>query len=345
MFTAMGRFDYTPQDCFDFHQSVKAELVPLLNAIAAERKEQLGLAELRPWDKLVDPSGKPPVRPFGSSEELLQKTVRCFNSLDPFFSDCLRTMEKLGHLDLDSRKGKAPGGYNYPLAETGIPFIFMNATSTLRDMVTLLHEGGHAVHSVVTKDLELADFKHTPSEVAELASMTMELITMDHWDVFFDDKDELRRARQQHLEQVISTLPWVANIDHFQHWIYENPQAGQDELQRAWLEMLDAYSDDVTDWQGLENNKAYLWQKQLHLYEVPFYYIEYGFAQLGAIAIWKNYKENPNAALEAYLNALRLGNTRTIPEIYEAAGIRFDFSRTYIRELIAFVRKEWEALV
>jgi oligoendopeptidase F len=175
--------------------------------------------------------------------------------------------------------------------------------------------------------------------------MTMELITMDHWDVFFDDKDELRRARQQHLEQVISTLPWVANIDHFQHWIYENPQAGQDELQRAWLEMLDAYSDDVTDWQGLENNKAYLWQKQLHLYEVPFYYIEYGFAQLGAIAIWKNYKENPNAALEAYLNALRLGNTRTIPEIYEAAGIRFDFSRTYIRELIAFVRKEWEALV
>jgi len=253
-------------------------------------------------------------------------------------------MREIGHLDLDSRKGKAPGGYNYPLAEIGVPFIFMNATSTLRDMITILHEGGHAVHSFLTMELELNDFRHTPSEVAELASMSMELISMDHWDLFFEDENELIRAKKEHLVQIIETLPWVATIDKFQHWVYENPDHSQEERRVAWNKIFDQFSDNITDWAGLSENKNYLWQKQLHLFEVPFYYIEYGMAQLGAIAIWKNFKENKELGLNNYLNALKLGYTQTIPEIYASANIRFDFSPGYISELIGFVKQELKQL-
>jgi len=340
MFTAMGRFDYTPQDCFDFHESAQKEIVPILNQLAKERKEKLNLPQLRPWDKAVDATGKPPLVPFKDTKDLVDKTILCFNRLDPFLGQCINTMRKINHLDLDSRVGKAPGGYNYPLSEIGIPFIFMNATSTLRDLVTILHEGGHAVHSIVTKDLELADFKHTPSEVAELASMSMELISMDHWDIFFDNKEELKRAKKEHLEQIIQTLPWVAVIDKFQHWIYENPSHSIEERKITWNAILSDFSDTTTDWAGLEHYRDYTWQRQLHLYEVPFYYIEYGFAQLGAIAVWKNFKENPKKGLDGYLSALKLGYTRSIPDIYRAANIEFNFSREYISDLIAFVREE-----
>ncbi|NJN27792.1 MAG: M3 family oligoendopeptidase [Cyclobacteriaceae bacterium] len=343
-FSAMCRFDYTPQDCFDFHDSVRQEIVPILDQLANERKALLRLDSLKPWDKAVDPSGKPPLVPFAHSKDLVAKTVECFNRLDPFLGDCIKTMDMINHLDLDSRKGKAPGGYNYPLSEIGIPFIFMNATSTLRDLVTMLHEGGHAVHSVLDRDLELVDFKHTPSEVAELASMSMELITMDHWDIFFDNDQELKRAKKEHLAQILQTLPWVATIDRFQHWIYENPGHSVEARKSKWNEIFKAFSDSVTDWQGQEAYRDYIWQKQLHLYEVPFYYIEYGFAQLGAIAVWKRYKEDPKKGLDGYLSALKLGHTRTIPEIFREANIEFNFSRAYISELVAFVREELEAL-
>lgn len=339
-FRSMGRFDYTPADCFEFHQAVAEEVVPLLDIIEDERKKALKLSDLRPWDKAVDTSGKPALKPFSNADELLKKTITCFNRLDPYFGECLETMHKMGHLDLDSRKGKAPGGYNYPLAESGVPFIFMNATSTLRDMVTLLHEGGHAVHSFLTEALELNDFKNTPSEVAELASMSMELITMDHWDVFFESEEELNRAKKEHLEQLIETLPWVACIDKFQHWIYENAQATKPERTKAWEQILSSYSDTITDWSGLEDIKKFIWHRQLHLFEVPFYYIEYGMAQLGAVAVWKNYKENSAKGLEGYKAALKLGYTRSIPQIYEAGGIHFDFSKKYIKELMAFVKTQ-----
>lgn len=340
MFTALGRFDYTPQDCFDFHESVKSEVVPILNKLARQRKETLGVNQLKPWDKAVDPTGKAPLVPFSDANDLVNKTIDCFDRLNPFLGDCLRIMKEIGHLDLNSKKGKAPGGYNYPLSELGIPFIFMNATSTLRDMVTLLHEGGHAVHSIVTKDLELVDFKHTPSEVAELASMSMELITMDHWDVFFTKEEDLKRAKREHLEQIIQTLPWVATIDKFQHWIYENPKHTSAQRKEIWNGIFTEFTDQITDWEGQRLFRDFLWQKQLHLYEVPFYYIEYGFAQLGAIAVWKNYKENPGKGLEGYLSALKLGHTRSIPEIYKAANIEFNFSRKYISALIALVSAE-----
>lgn len=344
MFAAMGRFDYTPQDCFDFHEAVAEAVVPMLDEMAQARKDALQVDALRPWDTKVDPHGRTPLKPFASGQELLEKTIRCFTRLDPFLGDCLRIMKSMGHLDLESRKGKAPGGYNYPLDEIGVPFIFMNATSNLRDMVTLLHEGGHAVHSLVTRDLMLNSFKHTTAEVAELASMSMELLTMDYWDEFFDNEEDLRRAKIEHLESIIETLPWVATIDKFQHRMYENPDHTAEHRTIAWTHIYQQFSDSVMDWTDLEKFRYYLWQRQLHLYEVPFYYIEYGIAQLGAIGVWKNYRENPKQGLQGYLDALKLGYTAPIGQIYEAARVPFDFSKARISELMNFVRDELAAL-
>ncbi len=342
MFKALGRFDYTAQDCFNFHEAIEHEVVPLLNQFAGERRSSLNLNSLRPWDKAVDPEGREGLKPFLNGKELAEKTIRVFENLDAYLGQCISIMQTMGHLDLESRIGKAPGGYNYPLAEIGVPFIFMNATSTLRDMVTIMHEGGHAIHNFLTRDLELNDFKSTPSEVAELASMSMELISMDHWNIFFNNDADLKRARREHLEDLIETLPWVATIDKFQHWIYENPHHTIEDRKREWNKIFDQFSDTLTNWSGLEDAKDYLWQKQLHLYEVPFYYIEYGMAQLGAIAVWRNFRKDPRKGLQGYQDALKLGYLRTIPEIYEAAHIKFNFSREYIQELMSFVRMELE---
>lgn len=344
MFKALGRFDYTPKDCFDFHTSIQSAVVPILNELALDRKNKLKVDALKPWDKAVDPEGKGALKAFDDGKELTDKTILCFEKLDPYLGQCLAIMKEMGHLDLESRKGKAPGGYNYPLSEIGVPFIFMNATSTLRDMVTIMHEGGHAVHNFLTRDLELNDFKSTPSEVAELASMSMELISMDHWDIFFTNEEDLKRAKREHLEDLIETLPWVATIDKYQHWLYENPNHSLEERKQNWNTIFNQFSDTVTDWTGLQDAKDYLWQKQLHLYEVPFYYIEYGMAQLGAIAVWRNYRQDNKKGLQGYMNALKLGYMKSIPEIYKAANIKFDFSKEYIQELMKFVRSELNSI-
>jgi oligoendopeptidase F len=345
-FAALGRFDYTPADCFNFHESVAEAVVPLLNELAVARKQALNLNELRPWDNKVDTEGRPALEPFQTGEELLEKSVQCFDKLDGSgqLAGFLRTMRAMHHLDLESRKGKAPGGYNYPLEEIGVPFIFMNATSSLRDLVTMVHEGGHAIHSFLTRKLPLQAFRNPPMEVAELASMAMELLSMDHWDVFFKNPEDLRRARLQHLESVIETLPWIATIDKFQHWLYKHPTHTLEEREQNWLRIYDEFTDTVTDWSGFENYKANIWQRQLHLYEVPFYYIEYGIAQLGAIGVWRNYRRDPVAGLQGYIDALSLGYQATIPEIYAAANVPFDFSKEHISELMAFVSDEIEAL-
>ena len=339
-FAALKRFDYAVADCYTFHDAIAETVVPLLNNLAAERKATLGLESLRPWDKSVDTQNRPSLHPFNGGEDLLNKSIACFAKLDPFLGQCLELMKGMGRLDLESRVGKAPGGYNYPLEETGFPFIFMNASSLMRDVITMLHEGGHAVHSIVTKDLALNTFRNFPSEVAELASMSMELITMDFWDVYFDNEEELKRAKIQHLEDIISTLPWVATVDKFQHWIYENPTHTVEDRKQAWLSIYEKFTDSVTDWTGLENFKTWMWHRQLHIFELPFYYIEYGIAQLGAIGVWKNYKENPQKGLEGYLNALRLGYTKPMGTIYEAANIPFDFSKEHIASLMDFVQAE-----
>ena len=343
-FKSMGRFDYSVKDCFDFHESVLKEIVPAVNEYSKKFKRNLKLDSLRPWDTSADETGKPPLKPFQTDKELTSKAIECFTKVRPFYGECLARMQKLDHLDLASRKGKSPGGYNYPLYETGIPFIFMNAVGTLGDVITMVHEGGHAVHSIVTRDLELTGFKDVPSEVAELASMSMELISMEHWDVFFKDPEDLKRAKKDQLEKILHVLPWIASVDKFQHWIYENPKHTNEERYAEWMKIMKKFGDEVVDWSGCEDNLENLWQKQLHIFEIPFYYIEYGMAQLGAIAVWRNYKANPAKALDAYENALKLGYTKSIKEIYKTAGIEFNFSASYIKELVDFVNKEMDKL-
>jgi oligoendopeptidase F len=336
-FASLGRFDYGPAECFEFHEAVAETVVPLLNEAAAKRKEEMSLDALKPFDKAVDPLGRGPLKPFETGEELLTKTIGVFDEMDPFLGNCLKEMVTLDRFDLDSRKGKNPGGYNYPLEETGYPFIFMNAAGTVRDVVTLLHEGGHAVHSILTKDLALNSFRNFPSEVAELASMSMELMTMDLWGHYFTNPEEAKRAKIKHLEDILETLPWVATIDAFQHWVYENPAHTVAQREEKWNEIVSKFSDTVTDWTGLAEVRSNIWQKQLHLFEVPFYYIEYAIAQLGALAVWRNYCQNPKKALEQYIAALSLGYTQPMKTIYATAGIEFNFSKPYIQELMNFL--------
>jgi oligoendopeptidase F len=343
-FAELGRFDYTKEDCYQFHEAVKLHVMPLVNELYEAKRKKLGLDKLRPWDIEAEPAGIQPLRPFATGEELVQKTIACFDKLLPYFGDCLRKMKELGHLDLESRKGKAPGGYNCPLAESGAPFIFMNAAGQLDDVTTMVHEGGHAIHSFLSHDLELNGFKDYPTEIAEVASMSMELFSMDHWDVFFANQEELLRAKEQQLERVITIFPWIATIDKFQHWVFENPQHSAEERLEQWLSILEEFSSPVVDFSDLAEYRKYGWQKQLHLFEVPFYYIEYGIAQLGAIGLWQQFKISPEKAISNYMTALDLGGTTTLPELFKVAGLQFDFSPNHISTLMQFVQKEIKAL-
>ncbi len=343
-FMELGRFDYTQEDCFQFHDAIKQHILPLVSQIYENKKKKLGLETLRPWDIEAEPTGIKPLHPFNTGDELTGKTMQCFRELDPFFEACIRTMQNMHHLDLESRKGKAPGGYNMPLAESGAPFIFMNAAGTMDDVTTMVHEGGHAVHSFLTHSLALNGFKDCPTEMAEVASMAMELMSMDKWEIFFPVKEELKRAREQQLERVITIFPWIAAIDKFQHWIYQNPGHSAEERSESWSAIIREYTSPVIDYSGLEHYLAYSWQRQLHLFEVPFYYIEYGIAQLGAIGLWQQYKTDPGRALQHYTGALSLGGTRTLPELFHAAGLEFNFSSHAVHQLITFVKNELENL-
>ncbi len=339
-FKELGRFDYTKEDCFKFHDAVKLHVIPLVNEIYKKKKEKLGLDTLRPWDLDAEPAGTKPLRPFKTGEELLNKSVECFTKLRPFFGACLQRMKEMQHLDLESRKGKSPGGYNCPLAESGAPFIFMNAAGQMHDVTTMVHEGGHAVHSFLAHPLALNGFKEYPMEIAEVASMAMELFSMDHWETFFENADDLARAKEHQLERVITIFPWIAIIDKFQHWVYENPTHTHEERIAAWVATVAEFTDDVIDYSGLEKFRDNSWQRQLHLFEVPFYYIEYGIAQLGAIGMWMQYKSDAEKALDNYSYALSLGGTKTLPELYKAAGLEFDFSPEKIKVLMDFVKGE-----
>lgn len=344
-FKELGRFDYNKEDCFQFHRAVKEHVLPLVNEIYERKRVKLGLDSLRPWDTEAEPEGIQPLRPFTNGAELLDKTIRCFEKLNPFFADCLRKMNEMKRFDLDSRKGKAPGGYNCPLAETGAPFIFMNAAGQMSDVTTMVHEGGHAVHSFLAHPLELSSFKEYPMEIAEVASMAMELFSMEYWNVFFDNADDLRRAKEHQLERVITIFPWIATIDKFQHWIYENPGHSLAERAEQWFQILNEFSSSAINFSDLQHYRRYSWQRQLHLFEVPFYYIEYGIAQLGAIGLWMKFKENKDAALNHYMQSLSLGGTKTLPDLYKCADIEFNFSSDYIRKLMRFVKQEMDGLV
>lgn len=337
MFQSMGRFDYTKEACFDFHEAVAKKVVPLVKEIQEMKLQKLGKSAFKPWDLDVDPDGNEPLKPFQNGEEMLEKTIEIFQRMDPYFSACLRTMKTMGHLDLESKAGKAPGGYNYPLYEIGVPFIFMNAVGLHRDLVTMVHEGGHAIHSFLNRELTLTAFKNIPSEAAELASMSMELLSMKYWETFYSDPKALLRAKVEHLEDILKVLPWIAQIDAFQHWVYTHPTHSLSERSNEWLSLSKRFGTGLTDWTGYEALQAHSWQRQLHLFEVPFYYIEYGIAQLGAIGVWKNSLENESLAIEQYKAGLSLGYTRSLPKIYETAGVTFDFSPKRIGELMDFV--------
>ncbi|MBX2950502.1 MAG: M3 family oligoendopeptidase [Crocinitomicaceae bacterium] len=338
-FEALGRFDYTKEDCFAFHQSIKSEIVPLVRQIQQKKLTKLGKTQFKPWDTELDPDGLAPLKPFSNGQEMLAGSIRILEKIDPYFGECITTMKEMEYLDLDSKPGKAPGGYNYPLYEIGVPFIFMNAVGAQRDLVTMVHEAGHAVHSFLSRDLELTGYKNLPSEVAELASMSMELLTMNEWSEFYNEADH-KRAQKDQLETILTILPWIAQIDEFQHWVYEHPQHTVEERTEKWLNLGKEYGANLTDWTGFENVRASSWQRQMHLFEVPFYYIEYGFAQLGAIGVWKNSLENSEQAIEKYKSALELGYTKSIPEIYETAGVSFQFSQSYIKEIADFLQLE-----
>lgn len=340
-FAELGRFDYSKEDCFNFHEAVKLHVLPLVKKINEKKKQTLGLDTLKPWDTEAKPVGIEPLKPFTTGEELAEKSIQCFELLDPFFAACIRKMKDMGHLDLESRIGKAPGGYNCPLAESGAPFIFMNAAGQMQDVTTMVHEGGHAIHSFLSHELPLTAFKDYPMEIAEVASMAMELFSMDFWKVFFDKEEELQRAKEHQLERTITIFPWIATIDKFQHWVYTNPTHTTEERTAMWLTILDEFSTKTIDFSGVEEYRKINWQRQLHLFEVPFYYIEYGIAQLGAIGLWKQFKGNKEQALKNYINALSLGGTRTLPALYEAAGIEFNLSPDYIKSLMDFVNEEY----
>lgn len=343
-FQELGRFDYTAEDCFAFHEAVKEHIVPLQRELLEHRRNELGIEQLKPYDVDAEPLGRKPLQPFANGAEMLEKSIAVFGKLRPFFGECLAKMKEMGRMDLDSRMGKAPGGYNCPLPESGVPFIFMNAAGTVNDLITMMHEGGHAVHSFLSHELPLTAMKEYPMEIAELASMSMELFTLEHWQDFFSTKEECTRAQWEEMERVIDVLPWIATIDKFQHWLYTHPGHSVAEREKIWKEIHQEFATGNVDWSEFDEYQSSFWQKQLHLFEVPFYYIEYGIAQLGAIAMWRQYKQNKEQALDNYMAALSAGYTKTLKELYSIAGIKFDFSPAYIKELSGFVHKQMQQL-
>lgn len=338
------RFDYTVDDVLAFHNAIEKHTIPLLKKIVKKHRERLGLSDdYRPWDTAGKPRDEAPLKPFQSGRELLEKTIRIFSKIRPEFGDNLKTMDEKGLFDVESRSGKAPGGYNYALEVTGMPFIFMNAAGLHRDVVTLMHEGGHAMHTFLTNDEPLIQYRNCPSEVTETASMSMELITSPYWNEFYNETDFIR-ARREHLEGIVGLFPWVAIIDAFQHWIYTHPQHSPQERDAHFDSLMERFGTGLINWEGLKKYRRNQWQKQLHIFEVPFYYIEYAIAQLGALQIYRNYTQNPQEAVSAYIRGLKLGGSRPISEVWQATNIRFDFSEETLKELMEFVEKEWEKL-
>lgn len=341
-FRRMGRFDYTPKDCERFHEAVEKEVMPAVRELQAERRQHLRVDRLRPWDLAVDPRNRPPLKPFEKVEEMVSQTRTVFDRLDGELSNGFRKMDELRLLDLANRKGKAPGGYQSTLAEARLPFIFMNAVGLQRDVETILHEAGHAFHALATRDEDLYAYRSAPIEFCEVASMSMELLGNEFLEEFYSPSDA-NRARRTHLEGIVGIFPWIATVDAFQHWIYTHPEHSRAERAGAWTQLMERFGGDV-DWSGHEKARAHLWHRQLHIFIHPFYYIEYGIAQLGALQVWANSKQDKDKALNNYKDSLKLGGSRPLPELFAAAGCRFDFSQRTIRPLVQLVRSDLATL-
>ncbi len=345
MFKKYERFDYTAEDCFRFHEAVKQEIVPLVGRIQKKHQQELGVESYKPWDTQGVPAGKKALKPFDQASQLIVGSIDIFNQIDPLLGEMLKEMQEGDLLDLESRKEKSPGGFCSELPVTGLSFIFMNAAGTHDDLTTIMHEGGHAFHNQLKKHQSVPAYRDVPMESAELASMSMELFTMYYWDRFYSNEQELIQAQLEHLEGIISFFPWAMVVDRFQHWIYENPTHTVEEREAYFLELAKDYNYQFIDTEGLEEQLKTRWLLQLHIFEVPFYYIEYAIAQLGALQLWQNYTLNPEQTIEQYKKALSLGSSAPLPEVYKAAGIDFDFSAKKIGDLISFVEKQRQTLL
>ena len=355
-FKAKGRFDYTPEHCFAFHDGIEQHVMPFVARLDADRQRNLGVDSLRPWDLAVDPKGRGPLRPFDGGADLVARTRRVFERLSPELAgmfaslgDGTNTNGAAGgaSLDLDSRKGKAPGGYQYMRDRSRRAFIFMNAAGLHRDVETMVHEAGHAFHSMYCVDEPLAHYRHAPIEFCEVASMSMELLTMPFWDEYYPSREDADRARRLQLEGSVGLLPWIATIDAFQHWIYTHPTHTREERAAAWLKLEERFGHQGhrVDRSGLEAHRPLIWQRQSHLFGSPFYYVEYGIAQLGALGLWlKSLEEGPEAALTAYRRAMSLGGSRPLPELFAAADLPFDFGPDTVGRLVKRVEAEMAKL-
>ncbi len=332
MFASMHRFDYSIEDCLEFHESIETVCQPLRHRTDGERMRDLGVDMLRPWDMSVDVKGRPPLQPFNDVQEMVEGCSRIFHNMSEELGNYFDQLDANDCLDLDSRKGKAPGGYQYYLQKSRLPFIFMNAAGTQRNIETMIHEAGHAFHSFYSGHLDLIHERDSPIEFAEVASMSMELLTHPHWEEFYENKDA-DRARRKHLEDIIAFMPWMATIDAFQHWVYANPNHSREERAVKWLELGERFGPKV-DMTGFEDIHKVSWQRQGHLFGVPFYYVEYGIAQLGALQMWKYHRRDTQDALDRYKAGLSLGYTRGLTELFQASGLELSFSESYVSQII-----------
>ncbi|MEE2681911.1 MAG: M3 family oligoendopeptidase [Planctomycetota bacterium] len=340
---AMMRYDYSPADCSTFHEAIEKVVVPLRRKLDEERREALGVDTLRPWDGAVDTQGRAPLRPFKDADELVERSSQMFNKMD---GELGGMFDKLRHgdcLDLETRQNKAPGGYQYNRDFSRMPFIFMNAAGLQRDVETMVHEAGHAFHSFLADHDPLVGYRHSPIEFAEVASMSMELLTYPYLGEFYDDVDS-NRARREHLEAILKVLTWIAQVDAFQHWIYLNPGHTSEDRTKQWLELDDRFGGSI-DWTGFDSERRYVWHRQSHIFGMPFYYIEYGIAQLGALQVWLNSKrKGEQEAIDAYKQALTLGGSKPLPTLFETAECRFDFGPKIVGELMEAVQEELETI-
>ncbi len=348
---AKRRHDYTPEDCARFAEGVERHVVPAMRRLNAQRRAALGLDSLRPWDLAVDPLGRPALKPFTTGQDLLERSVRVFRRMDASPGGLADLFDVLVHppagvscLDLESRKGKAPGGYQANRDRMRLPFIFMNAASVQRDVETMVHEAGHAFHALLCRgDPILANRAEIPLEFAEVASMSMELTSHPYLEEFYGSRADADRARRVHLEQIAVLLPWIATIDQFQQWLYTNPGHTPADRTATWRSLRARFGPAV-DWSGLEDHLDAEWHRQGHLFGAPFYYIEYGIAQLGALQLFNRYRTDPVGAIADYKRALTLGGSRPLPALFEAAGLTFDLSPGRIERTWGQVERVLEEL-
>lgn len=328
----LQRFDYTPADCEMFHEGAEKVCVPLLRKLNADRAKVLGISALKPWDLKVDLHGRAPLKPFEGAEELVDRSSAIFHRMDPELGTMFDSMRQGDCLDLESRKGKAPGGYQYQRQRSRSPFIFMNAAGLHRDVITMVHEAGHAFHSLLCAHDPLVSYRSSPMEFAEVASMSMELLTFPYLEEFYSS-DDATRARRDHLESLSTMLPWIATIDAFQHWVYLNPTHTRKDREQYWLHLNERFGSAI-DWTGHQQSLETMWHRQLHIFGLPFYYIEYGIAQLGALQMWMQAKRNPSDALGNYKKGLALGSSQPLPALFKAAGLNFSFNPETMGELM-----------